>query len=97
MSRLNNSRNFFSTLLSLKVLVLVNVLVAQNLVAQQAYRYDVIATSSSSLQVFAAPSINNNGEVALPEGEILGAERCLLTTYQTILEIYFQPSVVPLF
>lgn len=45
-------------------LVFCFVLLVPTFKAQQQYRYDIIATSSASRQIFAAPSINNNGEVA---------------------------------
>lgn len=48
------------------------ILAVKPMFAQQSYRYDVIATSSSSLQVFAAPSINNNGEISFAGRRIPG-------------------------
>lgn len=53
-----------TNLLHRYVFVVICFLAAQPLFAQQPYRYDVIATSSASRSVFAAPSINNNGEVS---------------------------------
>lgn len=59
---------------ALKVLVLVNILIVQNISGQQAYRYDVIATSNASLTVQDAPSINNNGEVSFAARRIPGGK-----------------------
>lgn len=56
--------NFITTGFCLLVFTVFSLITTQVSFGQSPYRYDVIATSSTNLQIFPAPSINNNGEVA---------------------------------